>query len=112
MKASSNVPTAALVEQARDPTMSLGDQQAAFAQLVQRSQHVVFALALSYLRDGDDAKDATQDAFVMAWRCLSKLRDPGAFEPWLKSIVAFLPPSQRRDVKPFEGMSWRQKTRT
>ena len=88
MKASSNVPTAALVEQARDPTMSLGDQQAAFAQLVQRSQHVVFALALSYLRDGDDAKDATQDAFVMAWRCLSKLRDPGAFEPWLKSIVA------------------------
>lgn len=75
------------MELARDRAASLGEQHAAFTRLVERSQHVVFGLALSSLRDADDAKDASQDAFATAWRCLHKLRDPEAFEPWLKSIV-------------------------
>ncbi len=79
--------TPLLVDQARDPNASLGEQQAAFTRLVQQLQHVVFAIALSSLHDADDAKDAAQDAFATAWRCLRKLRDPAAFEPWLKSIV-------------------------
>jgi RNA polymerase sigma-70 factor (ECF subfamily) len=79
--------TAALVELARDRTISLSEQHAAFTRLVERFQHAVFALALSSLRDADDAKDASQDAFATAWRCLRSLRDSQAFEPWLKSIV-------------------------
>lgn len=77
----------ALVELARDRATSLSEQHAAFTRLVEHFQHVVFALALSSLRDADDAKDASQDAFATAWRCLRNLRDPGAFAPWLKSIV-------------------------
>lgn len=35
----------------------------------------------------DDAADVVQDALVDAWRALARLRDPNAFEPWLRSIV-------------------------
>ena len=76
-----------LVDQARDPTLSLSERQAAFTRLVQQLQHIVFAIALSSLHDADDAKDAAQDAFATSWRCLHKLRDPAAFESWLKSIL-------------------------
>ena len=80
--------TARLVEQARDPDASLHERQAAFTGLVQQSQHFVFALALTRLRDAEEAKDAAQDAFATAWLRLGQLRDPSAFEPWLKSMVS------------------------
>jgi RNA polymerase sigma factor (sigma-70 family) len=80
--------TARLVERARDPGASLHERQAAFTGLVQQSQHFVFALALSRLRDVEEAKDAAQDAFATAWLRLGQLRDPSAFEPWLKSMVS------------------------
>jgi RNA polymerase sigma-70 factor (ECF subfamily) len=79
---------ARLVETARDPAASLQEQHEAFTLLVQRSQHVVFGLAMALLRDVEDAKDASQDAFATAWRRLRQLRDPAAFASWLKSIVA------------------------
>ncbi len=79
---------ARLVEKARDPASSLDEQHAAFACLVQQSQHIVFALALASLRDVEDARDAAQDAFASAWHRLGQLREPSAFAAWLKSIVA------------------------
>jgi len=87
---------AQLVENARDPRASLQEQHAAFAQLVSESQHMAFGLALSSLRDHDDAKDAAQDAFVTAWHRLGQLRDPAAFTPWLKAIVATAVSQRRR----------------
>ena len=79
---------ARLVEQARDPAASLNEQHAAFTRLVQQSQHIALALALASLRDVEDARDAAQDAFATAWHRLRQVRDPSAFAPWLKSIVA------------------------
>jgi len=87
---------AQLVESARDPCASLQEQHAAFAQLVSESQHIAFGLALSSLRDHDEAKDAAQEAFVTAWHRLGQLRDPAAFTPWLKTIVATAVSRQRR----------------
>jgi RNA polymerase sigma-70 factor (ECF subfamily) len=80
--------TARLVEKARDRGSSLQQQHEAFALLVQHSQHMVFGLALVLLRDVEDAKDASQDAFATAWHRLQQLRDPAAFDSWLKAIVA------------------------
>jgi len=88
MSTTAPVVTARLVEQARDPDASLHERQAAFTELVQQSQHFVFALALTRLRDAEEAKDAAQDAFATAWLRLGQLRDPSAFEPWLKSMVS------------------------
>lgn len=77
-----------LVEQSRDPTLPLHEQHAAFTQLVEQSQHLVFGLALASLRNVDDAKDAAQDAFATAWLRLTQLRDASAFPSWLAAIVA------------------------
>ncbi|MFN2566837.1 MAG: RNA polymerase sigma factor [Gemmatimonadaceae bacterium] len=80
--------TARLVEQARDPAAPLHEQHCAFEQLIERSQHLVFGLALKLLRDADDALDATQQAYATAWLRLHQLRDPAAFPSWLTTIVA------------------------
>ena len=87
---------ARLVGQARDPAASLHEQHAAFGEIVRQSQHIVFGLALASLRDVEDAKDATQDAFAGAWHRLPQLRDPAAFVPWLRSITATACARKRR----------------
>ena len=92
----SSASLAQLVEHARDPCVSLPEQHAAFAELVRQSQHIAFGLALASLRDVDEAKDAAQDAFVTAWHRLRQLRDPAAFTPWLKAIVATAVSRRRR----------------
>ena len=87
---------AQLVQKARDPSVSLHEQHVAFGQLVRQSQHIVFGLALASLRDVEEAKDAAQDTFATAWHRLRQLRDPAAFVPWLKAIVATACGRQRR----------------
>jgi RNA polymerase sigma-70 factor (ECF subfamily) len=88
-----------LVEKARDPAASLQEQHAAFGEIVRRSQHVVYGLALASLRDVDDAKDAAQDAYATAWHRLRQLRDPSALIPWLRRIVATACTRRRRARK-------------
>ncbi len=87
---------AQLVQTARDPSVSLHEQHAAFGELVRQLQHIAFGLALASLRDVEEAKDATQDAFATAWHRLRQLRDPSAFAPWLRAIVATACVRQRR----------------
>lgn len=82
------VPTAQLVEKARNPAASLHERHAAFAQLVEQSQHIVFGVALASLREVEDARDAAQDAFLTAWLRLGQLRDASLFSAWLRKIVA------------------------
>jgi RNA polymerase sigma-70 factor (ECF subfamily) len=79
---------ARLVERARDSGASLDERHLAFTSLVRASQHIVFALALSSLRDVEDARDVAQDAFASAWQRLRQLRDPSAFAAWMRRIVA------------------------
>lgn len=90
---------ARLVDKARDAAASLHDQHAAFAELVGRFQPLAFGLALASLRDAEEAKDASQDAFVTAWHRLRQLRDPAAFSPWLRTIVASACSRRRRRSK-------------
>ena len=88
MSVSAAADTAGLVERARDPAAHLQDQHRAFTQLVEQSQHLVFGLALTLLRDADDARDAAQESYATAWLRLRQLRDPSAFPTWLRTIVA------------------------
>jgi RNA polymerase sigma-70 factor, ECF subfamily len=66
---------------------SLQDRHTAFTGLVERFQSQAIGLAISILRDIDEAMDAAQDAFMTAWLRLHQLRDASAFSAWLKSIV-------------------------
>jgi RNA polymerase sigma-70 factor (ECF subfamily) len=53
--------------------------------LVEQHATEVYRLAAAIVGTGD-APDVAQEAFVVAWQQLPKLRDDGAFTPWLRRI--------------------------
>jgi RNA polymerase sigma-70 factor, ECF subfamily len=64
-----------------------GDQTA-FDALVPGRIDRCYRIAWSILQNEADAADATQEAFVSAWRTLPRLREVAAFDGWLNRIVA------------------------
>jgi RNA polymerase sigma-70 factor (ECF subfamily) len=70
-----------LVEQARN-----GDADA-FTQLVRASAPRLNGVANLILRDPDRAKDAVQEAFIAAWQDMRALRDPDAWDAWLRRLT-------------------------
>ena len=71
----------ALVERARD-----GDIEA-FSQLAKVSFPKLDSVANLILRDPDRAQDAVQEALFRAWRDLRALRDPDAWDAWLRRLT-------------------------
>jgi RNA polymerase sigma-70 factor (ECF subfamily) len=65
----------------------LSGDQAAFAELLRRYERAAWATAWKVLRDYHAAQDATQNAFVEAYRCLGQLRSPDHFGVWLLRIT-------------------------
>ena len=61
--------------------------QEAFAALVRRHEARVYNVCLRVLGDPEDARDATQDAFVSALRKLSQFRGDAAFTTWLHRVA-------------------------
>ena len=59
----------------------------AFAALIVRYRTSVFGRVRAKLHDYDDAEDATQEAFVLAYRHLGELRAADRFGGWLHSIA-------------------------
>lgn len=59
---------------------------AAFNQLVLLYQNQVYNLAFRIMGDGDSAADATQEAFISAFRSIGHFRG-GSFKAWLLRIV-------------------------
>lgn len=59
----------------------------AWAELVRSSQDLAVAVAVGRSPSWDDARDAAQEAFGMAFVHLGELRDPEAFPAWLASLV-------------------------
>ena len=60
----------------------------AFEELVRRHRLATYRVALRMLGDESDAEDATQDAFVQAWRNLGGFRADAAFSTWMYRIVS------------------------
>jgi RNA polymerase sigma-70 factor (ECF subfamily) len=79
-----NVPVSADADVVR--RAARGDVRA-FERIVAVQSDRAFRTARAILGNDADARDATQDAFVSAWRELPRLRDPGSFEPWLRRIL-------------------------
>ena len=80
-----------------------GDRTA-FAQLMEHYQSACYGLARRLLGDPDHAADATQDAFVHAYRAIGSYRG-GIFRSWLLRITAnasydILRRAQRRPSSP------------
>lgn len=64
-----------------------GGELAAFRELVVRFQDMVVGYAFSLLGDFHLAEDAAQEAFLAVFQDLASLRQPGAFVPWLRTVV-------------------------
>lgn len=63
-----------------------GDESA-WTELVDATYEEVYAVCSRILQNPDDAAEATQDAYLKAWRGLSRFREESAFTTWLYRIA-------------------------
>lgn len=66
---------------------SQGGDVEAFNQLVEQYQRLVYNLALRMMGNAETAEDATQDAFLSAYRAIGKFKG-GSFKAWILRIAA------------------------
>jgi len=78
---------------------AIGGDHDAYAALVGAASTRLYALACLILRDTGRAEDATQEAFVQAWREISRLRDADRFDAWLRRLVVNACYDEGRRVK-------------
>jgi RNA polymerase sigma-70 factor (ECF subfamily) len=65
----------------------LRSDREAFSQLVRRHSGPLSATAFARLRNVEDARDAVQESFVVAYCSLSSLDDPAGFGAWMRGIL-------------------------
>ena len=64
-----------------------GGAEGQFAQLVDRYKDKALTLAVRMLRNREDAEEVVQDAFVRAFRSLSKFKGAAKFSTWFYRIL-------------------------
>ncbi len=62
----------------------------ALQQLVLSQQHYVYSIAMSVLKNPDDAADLTQEAFIRLFRALPQYNGESRFTTWLYRLVVNL----------------------
>jgi RNA polymerase sigma factor (sigma-70 family) len=92
---------AALVERAR------GGDAVAYGALVRAHQDIAYRVACLAGGSASEADEATQDAFVKAWRALPRFRAGAPFRPWLLAIVANEARNRRRAAGRRAGLALR-----
>ncbi len=75
-----------------------GDELA-WRELVEVTHREVYTLCLRILRNPDDAAEATQDAYLKAWRALKGFRGDAMFTTWLYRVAANTAISKHRSRK-------------
>jgi len=80
--------------------------EAAFDLLVARHQGRAYRLAWSLLRDAEDARDLSQEAFLRVYRTAAGFRGEAKFSTWFYRILVNLCLDHRR-----RGRWWRRLTR-
>jgi RNA polymerase sigma-70 factor, ECF subfamily len=64
-----------------------GGDRDAFTALVLATGDRLYSIAYRILRDAGRAEDAVQQAYLIAWRELPKLREASRFEAWLYRLL-------------------------
>jgi RNA polymerase sigma-70 factor (ECF subfamily) len=79
---------------------------AAFAEIVERWQDPLVALAYRFCHDRSRAEDMAQEAFVRAFRALGQWRREAAFSTWLFALATNVyRAEQRRRRAPFVSLA-------
>jgi len=66
---------------------TLGGELAAFDQLMQRYERLVYSLVTSFATNSEEALDLTQDIFLKAYRKLAAFDGRGTLKAWLARIA-------------------------
>jgi RNA polymerase sigma-70 factor (ECF subfamily) len=93
VSSASNTKQARIREAEEDRALIARAQQndvAAFRKLVERHQRRAFAIALSLVRDENDARELVQDAFLRVYRGLGSFQGGSSFFTWLYRIITNL----------------------
>lgn len=80
--------------------LAQGGGTEAFGELVRRYQDRVFRLCIKILRHEEDAAEAMQDAFFMAYRGIGRFKAESTFSTWLYRVAtnaALMKYRRRRD---------------
>src|SRR5260221_13429555 len=94
----------------RNPSMGAGDDAdlvlaaqggdaVAFGEIVRRYQRSIYRVAYGLTRNGSDADDLAQEAFVRAWQAIARFRVGEPLYPWLSRIAINLAYSLHRRRK-------------
>lgn len=82
-----DVPAAEALEIQALVRETLAGDRRAFEGLVSRYERRVMTLSVRFLRDPDEARDATQEVFLRAFRYVHRLDTRRPVEPWLMRIA-------------------------
>src|ERR1700748_2458343 len=66
---------------------AMAGSRSAFEELIARTSRLVFVRLLLELGDPHEAEDLTQETFLLAYRSLERLKEPGQFRAWLCTIA-------------------------
>lgn len=66
--------------------LAAGDREA-LAQIYRRTRAAVYAMAVSFLKDPQEAQDVSQDVFVRIWESAPKYRPQGSPMAWIMTIA-------------------------
>jgi len=97
-KRSSDEPPVDLVAPELVARCKNGDERA-WRELVEATHREVYTLCLRILGDPDDASEATQDAYLKAWRGLHGFRGESMFGTWLYRVATNAAISKHRSRK-------------
>lgn len=64
-----------------------GEDERAFAVLVQRHRDAIYRLLRRYLGNPDEAYDAAQETFIAAWLAIGRYDPSRSFGVWLRTIA-------------------------
>jgi len=84
-----------------------GDE-AAFAEIFESQMARIFRLALTILRDRQDAEDVTQETFLRVFKRIGDYRGESSFQTWLTSIAVNLcrDRMRRRKLRSLVSLDW------
>lgn len=76
----------------------------AFSYFIRTYQNKAFGIAISIVKQEDDAKDVVQNSFITAYSSVSKFRNDAKFSTWFYRIVVnaslqFIARKKRNDIK-------------
>ena len=86
------------MEEAKLAERARAGDTAAYERLVRMHQAVAFRAAYLVTGDAPEAEDATQEAFIKAYRALDRFRPDAPFRPWLLTIVTNEARNRRRSA--------------